>query len=134
MKAIFYRKIRDLSTLKELTQRDITDFDEMAEGYRVGVVVSLRDAEFREFAEGFLEDRDWFLDEKECPENGLCFRVVNRDTGESVVVDTQGYGYARYVALDRVCFMCYKVEEDVFFSPEVGEYICRGCMARLMRG
>lgn len=63
----------------------------------------LKDVDFRDFAGDFLKDQDWIT-----PEDGgrdqegrvKCIRVVNIETRERVLVNTEGYDYPRYTGLE----------------------------------
>lgn len=63
----------------------------------------LKDEEFRDFAQDFLKDQPWITAE----DGGMdqegkirCIRVVNIDTGEKVLINTEGYDYPRYTGLE----------------------------------
>ncbi len=101
MKALFGRKVSNLEELKELTERAITA-GEIGETYAVTREVRLSDREFRKFADDFFEDQPWII-----PEDGgvnknreiRCIKVINEETGEGVLVNSEGYSYPRYTAL-----------------------------------
>ena len=75
---------------------------------RVDVVeeVTMTTTEWAEFTENFLSDRDW-LDGKGGSGSAMiegekrwcmrCLLVCNEQTGERVLVNPKGYGYACYV-------------------------------------
>jgi hypothetical protein len=101
MRALFGRKINDLKELQELTHEAIKA-GQKGQLYTITREVILEDAAFREFANDLLEDRDWITPEDGgTNENGeiRCIRVINSDTGEKVLVNTEGYNYPRYTAL-----------------------------------
>ena len=103
MKALFGRKISNLEELKELTERAIAA-GEIGEAYTVTREVKLSGQEFDKFAGDFFEDQPWIS-----PEDGgvnknreiRCIRVINRETGERVLVNSEGYTYPRYTALEK---------------------------------
>jgi len=102
MKALFGRKICDLEELKQLTHQSIKD-GQKGQPYIITREVILKDADFREFAQDFFKDQPWISHE----DGGVshegeirCLRVVNIDTGERVLVNTEGYDYPRYTGLE----------------------------------
>jgi len=102
MDALFARKAENFEELKELTREAVQD---KCEGtpYEVTREVLMSDAAFREFAEDLLKDQPW-IDKRDggTNRNGeiRCIRVKNRDTGEKVLVNPEGYDYPRYTALE----------------------------------
>ncbi|AHM57262.1 hypothetical protein EAL2_c19810 [Peptoclostridium acidaminophilum DSM 3953] len=102
MNALFGRKVRDLEELKELTKEAVQDECE-GTPYEVTREVLMSDAAFREFAEDLLKDQSW-IDKGDggTNRNGeiRCIRVKNRDTGEKILVNGEGYDYPRYTALE----------------------------------
>lgn len=99
-KALFGRKIANLEELKELTQ-SVHRKGEI--GYEVTKEVTLTNDEFQQFASDFLQDQPWIS-----PEDGgsnkkggvRCIRVINQETGERVLINSEGYQYCRYTALE----------------------------------
>lgn len=103
MNALFGRKVRDLEELKELTREAIQDECE-GTPYEVTREVLMSDAAFREFAEDLLKDQPWICkDAGGTNRNGeiRCIRVINRDTGEKILVNSEGYDYPRYTAIEE---------------------------------
>ncbi|HHY70165.1 MAG TPA: hypothetical protein GX519_00540 [Thermoanaerobacterales bacterium] len=103
MKALFGRKVSGLKELKELTERAIAA-GKTGEAYTVTREVILSGGEFLKFAGDFLADQPWITPEDGgTDENGKvrCIRVVNQETGEKVLVNTEGYNYPRYTALEK---------------------------------
>lgn len=102
MRALFGRKINDLEELKELINRANKE-GKKGQPYIITREVILKDVDFRDFAENFLKDQDWIT-----PEDGgmdqegkiKCIRVINIETGEKVLVNTEGYNYPRYTGLE----------------------------------
>jgi len=102
-KALFGRKIADLKELKDLTEVAIKG-GEVGTSYQVTKEVSLTGEEFQQFASDFFQDQPWIS-----PEDGgsnkkgeiRCIRVINQETGERVLVNSEGYDYPRYTALEK---------------------------------
>jgi len=102
-KALFGRKIADLETLKSLTRAALKR-GQSGSAYQGIKEVSLTEDEFHRFASNFLLDQPWIG-----PEDGgvnkrkeiRCIRVINRGTGEKVLVNCEGYTYPRYTALEK---------------------------------
>lgn len=103
MKALFGRKVVDLAELKALTKRDLKEGYKGQE-YKVIREVSLDAKVFEAFAEDFLEDQPWITKEDGGMNKAgeiLCIRVINKDTGEKVLVNSEGYDYPRYTAIEK---------------------------------
>ena len=102
IKVLFGRKVKDLQELKEFTETAIRQGQE-GQPYTVTRTVILRDDDFKSFAEDFLKDQPWIR-----PEDGgisedreiRCIKVVNKDTGEKVLINPEGYNYPRYTGLE----------------------------------
>jgi hypothetical protein len=92
-RALFGRKISDLKELKSLTEQALRE-GKKGKAYTVNKEVELEGKDFQKFAANFLRDQPWI--EKE----DTCIRVKNKETGETVLVDPQGYEYPRYVSLE----------------------------------
>lgn len=102
MKAHFSRKIPDLETLQAAT-RQVKEEKCSASAYTVTKEVILSHLEFQQFASDLLEDQPWI----EIADGGMneageirCIRVINLLTGERVLVNSEGYAYPRYTALE----------------------------------
>jgi len=96
-KAFFGRKVADLEELKALT-------GEAGSAYQVTKEVLLSSKEFEQFASDFFQDQPWISPKDGgINENGeaKCIRVINKDTGERVLVNSEGYSYPRYTALEK---------------------------------
>ena len=100
MRALFGRKVSNLEELREITEATT----KQGQPYIITREVALEDQAFRSFAEDFLEVQPWI--EKE--DGGVneagearCIRVINKDTGEKVLVNTEGYDYPRYTGLEQ---------------------------------
>ena len=103
MKAIFGRKMTSLEELKETTARARRD-GHPGEPYEVTKEIELSDTDFRKFAGRLLNDQPW-IEETDGGHNqngeANCIRVSNLSTGERVLVNSEGYGYPRYTALEE---------------------------------
>jgi hypothetical protein len=102
MKALFGRKICNLTELKELTHQAIKE-GKKGQPYIITREVILKDVEFIEFAQDFLRDQPWISHEDGgVNQNGevRCIRIVNIDTGEKILLNGEGYSYGRYVGLE----------------------------------
>lgn len=103
MKALFGRKVCDFEELKELTRKALEEGYE-GQTYIVTREVLLENEAFHEFASDFLEDQPWITKEDGgVNEKGeiRCIRVINKDTGEKVLINNEGYDYGRYVAIEN---------------------------------
>lgn len=102
MRALFGRKIYNLEELKELIHQANKE-GKKGQPYIITREVILKDVDFMDFADNFLKDQHWIT-----PEDGgmdlegriKCIRVVNIETGEKVLVNTEGYDYPRYTGLE----------------------------------
>ena len=102
MRAIFGRKVSDLTELKELTEQALKS-GQRGQSYCVIKEVLLEDDEFHSFAKDFFNDQAWITKE----DGGVnkqrevrCIRVINQDTGEKVLVNNEGYTFPRYTAIE----------------------------------
>jgi ribosomal protein S14 len=103
MKALFARKAIDLVELKELTNEAKKDRVE-GTAYEVIREIEMSPAAFREFAEDLQKDQPWIESSDGGPnKNGevRCIRVINRVTREKVLVNSEGYSYPRYTAIEE---------------------------------
>lgn len=80
-----------------------------SEPYKVLKTRKVTAAEWNSLTESFLADRDWLSafraalekrPEKDLDKRG-CIRVVCEGKNISLLIDTQGYDYARYVAIEN---------------------------------
>lgn len=102
MRALFGRKISNLKELQELTQAAI-EAGQKGQPYTITREVKLTDSAFRELTQDFLEDQEWITREDGgVDQDGKirCIRVLNIDTDEKILVNTEGYDYPRYTALE----------------------------------
>lgn len=103
MRALFGRKILNLNELKELTKEAKKD-GMKGTAYEVIKEIELNDEEFKEFAKDFCKDQSWITKE----DGGYnskgelrCIKVKNTKTNKSILVDSEGYTYPRYTALEK---------------------------------
>ncbi|MEC1719086.1 DUF6329 domain-containing protein [Schinkia azotoformans] len=103
MKALFGRKVSNLKELKEITEEAVRK-GQQGQSYCVTKEVVLEDSEFHSFASDFFNDQPWITEE----DGGVnenrevrCIRVINKDTGEKVLVNSEGYSYPRYTAIEN---------------------------------
>jgi hypothetical protein len=102
MRALFGRKIENIVDLREATERSRKS-DVRGTVYTVDRDVEMTDDEFREFGKDFLKDQPWILkSDGGYNEKGeySCIRVRNVDSGESLLVSSEGFDYPRYIAIE----------------------------------
>ncbi len=103
MKALFGRKVCDIEELRKLTRKAVEE-GYKGQDYIVTREVILEDKAFRDFTNDFLEDQPWITKyDGGANEKGeiSCIRVINKDTGEKVLVNNEGYSYGRYIAIEN---------------------------------
>lgn len=103
MRAIFGRKVSDLNELKELTEQ-AKKSRQQGQSYIVIKELLLENDDFHSFTNNFFNDQPWITEE----DGGVnenrevrCIRVINQDTGEKILVNNEGYTYARYVGIEN---------------------------------
>lgn len=103
MRAIFGRKISNLTELKEITEQAKKNGDQ-GQRYIVTKEVFLEFNEFQRFANDFFNDQYWITKE----DGGMtkerevcCIRVISDETDEKILINNEGYFYARYVAIEK---------------------------------
>lgn len=96
-------KLVNLAELKEITESAIKQ-GQRGQTYIVTKEVELEDIDFHNFASDFFNDQPWITKE----DGGInenrevrCIRVINKDTDEKVLVNTEGYTYPRYTAIEN---------------------------------
>ncbi len=102
MNALFGRKIQDLRELKEFTKKVIKNGNN-GESFIIVKEVLLDDKDFQKFTSDFLKDQPWISkDDGGKNEFGelRCIRVTNKNTVETIIVNTEGYDYPRYTAME----------------------------------
>ena len=102
-RALFGRKLNDLEELRDATAR-AKQAGQRGSLYEVTKVVSLDSDDFKAFAEDFFNEQSW-IDKTDggSNENGeiRCIRVINTETGERLLISSEGYDYCRYTALEE---------------------------------
>ena len=108
MKNIFICKPATLEELKDELQRTAnheTGYE--PEAYRIAATRRISPAEWDDLTSCFLDDREWlsnFSKKLQSSENTdwskrNCIKVTCKGQPFSLLIDTQGYDYARYVAI-----------------------------------
>lgn len=93
VKVLFARKIPTLEELKELTEQALRE-GKVGRTITVDEEVTLTDKAFQSFASDMLADQLWINP------RANCINVINKETGERVIIDPQGYRYGRYTSLE----------------------------------
>jgi hypothetical protein len=103
MKALFGRKMVDIEELRDAT-RNAKKEGFVGSAYRVTKEVALSDIDFKEFTKDFLKDQPW-IDKDDGGSNPSgeirCIRVLNLQTGARILVNSEGYDYPRYTAIEE---------------------------------
>lgn len=102
MRALFGRKIENLVDLREATERSKKS-GVRGTVYTADREVEMTEAVFSEFGKDFLKDQPWILKtDGGYNEKGeyRCIRVKNVDTGERLLVSSEGFDYPRYIAIE----------------------------------
>jgi hypothetical protein len=103
-RALFGRKINNLEELKEATL-SAKKKGQIGSIYQVSKEIFLEDDDFKDFSQDFFKEQAWI----EKTDGGYndkgeirCIRVVNIETGEKLLVNSEGYSYSRYTALEEL--------------------------------
>ena len=108
MKNIFICKPATLDEVRtELERITIDEREGSLETYNVIATKKVSEAEWNDLTNNFLSDRPWlsaFSQKLEAKTNlnrnkRNCIKVACDGKAESLLIDTQGYDYARYVAI-----------------------------------
>jgi hypothetical protein len=102
VKALFGRKISNIEELREAT------FYSKKEGstgssYVVTKEVKLTNDKFKILTDNLLADQPWISKEDGGPNKDgelKCIRVINLLTGEKLLINSEGYDFPRYTALE----------------------------------
>ncbi|QGG47296.1 DUF6329 domain-containing protein [Heliorestis convoluta] len=124
MKAIFYRKISDLNELKKLTEATLK-YAQKGQPYIVTTEVILNNEDFQAFASDFLADHPWITKETGgvTPQGEeRCIRVINEQSGQTVLVNSEGHNYARYTSLE-IPDEQFERKKPEYYEPENGVVI-----------
>ena len=103
MKALFGRKVSNLAELKEITE-EATKQGQRGQSYIVTKEVELEDEDFHNFANDFFNDQPWITREDggvNTNREARCIRVINKESGETVLLNSEGYSYPRYTAIEN---------------------------------
>ena len=89
--------------VKEVTE-ELKEKGYLGVEYQVTRDVELSDEDFRKLTTDLLDDQE-FIQKNEGGMNDegevLCIRVINKETGERILIDPQGYEYPRYTAIEE---------------------------------
>jgi hypothetical protein len=102
MRALFGRKIENIVDLREGTERSRKS-GMRGTVYTVDREVEMTEEDFREFGKDFLKNQPWILKtDGGYNENGeyRCIRVRNMDTGEKLLISSEGFDYPRYIGIE----------------------------------
>ena len=111
MRALFGRKIENIVELREATECSRKS-GMKGTVYTVDREVEMTDDAFREFGNDFLKDQPWILKtDGGYNEKGeyRCIRVRNVDTGERLLISSEGFEYPRYIGIE----LDDEMEEDL---------------------
>ncbi len=102
-RAYFIRKPLDIQEVKDCTKTAIAN-RARRETYKIRKTISLSDEEYKNFIGHLSDDYDFLMEYTDLcgPDvDGYtnCLAVRNKQTKEKILVNTEGYNYARYVAL-----------------------------------
>ncbi len=106
-KTIFARKPINLAQVKSDTTEEMKRlFNSQGDDYYVAEELKLSNREWESLTDSLLEDRFCFhrFSERHLPttEEGVpCVRVTTPGSQIALIVDTQGYDYARYVGIEE---------------------------------
>ena len=105
-KTIFVRKPSNLVELKSGIEEYKRLFNSKGSDYYVAEELQLSNQEWERLTESFLDDRYCFhqFSEKNLPdteEGTPCIRVTCPSSEIALIIDTQGYDYARYVGIEE---------------------------------
>ena len=104
--ALFCRKCKDLEELKYITESVLGESIHISKFRKITIVkeVRLSKEEFDYFSSDFHNEQSWIesSDSGFYNDTNKCIRVINQETGESVLVISEGYDYPRYTALDKL--------------------------------
>jgi len=93
----------DIEELRDAT-RNAKKEGFVGSAYKVTKEVALSDIDFKEFTKDFLKDQPW-IDKDNGGSNPSgeirCIRVLNLQTGARILVNSEGYDYPRYTAIEE---------------------------------
>ena len=104
-RAIFDRKPESLKQLIADTAELASTFHSRGTEYYVAEERELSEIEWRKFTARLLDDQPWIeaFSERDlpCGNPTACIRVTSPCAKIALIIDPQGYSYARYVAIER---------------------------------
>lgn len=97
--AVFWRKASNLKELKKVTK----EYSHEQAEFVIVNYVELNDKEFNEFCNDFLNPYEFIVqnDGRMTFENDkyYCILVYNKNSNDGILVENEGYHYARYTGL-----------------------------------
>ena len=102
MRAIFSSKIQNLKELIEKT-KDARMGGWIGQAYQIEKEVILSETEYKVFTENFILDQPWITSENGGGDTqGIkCIRISTSRAEKGVLVNSEGYTYPRYIALEQ---------------------------------
>lgn len=105
-KTYFFRNINNMKELIEKNNIAINKNKEKLE-YLVIETIELENKDYIQFINKlhnnyyFLYD---YIEKMKIDENGIwrCIKVMNKETGKSILVQNDGYSYPRFVAIENI--------------------------------
>ena len=140
-KTIFARKPVDLTQLKSDIAEQKRLLNSQGDDYYVAEELQLSNQEWKRLTEDFLADRFCFrqFSEKKLPtteEGAPCVRVTTPGSEIALIIDTQGYDYARYVGIEAAEDEedSSEIEDDAEEWEEVTEEVVEEALWGLLTG
>ena len=98
--AVFGRKMTNIDELRDYTE----DYIQEQEKFTVIKEIELTQSGFKSFCKGFLRDNDIidaYREKMRCDDElgRICLFIYCKEQDEGVLVESEGYAYARYTAL-----------------------------------
>lgn len=97
-RAVFFRKAVSLKELKQDTEH----YKDETSPFFICKRVELEDKDFNDFCDSLLKDRDFIAENKSVmgfDKAYYCILVYNKNSEDAILVESEGYNYARYTAL-----------------------------------
>lgn len=125
-KTIFVRKPSNLAELKSGIEECKRLFDSKGADYYVAEELQLSNQEWERLTESFLDDRFCFhqFSEKNLPETEggtPCIRVTCSSSEIALIIDTQGYDYARYIGIENDSSSEIEEEDESMYDEDYEE-------------
>ena len=96
--ASFIRKAADYEDLMQLTKKYPGHSQ-----YQIEKIIELSAEEFKKFISNFYEDKDFIINNQSLMyfADGItyCIGITTEDSDKIILIDSQGYDYARYTAI-----------------------------------